>query len=243
MATDGTALENFSNLLVKNNLPVNLRIPGKIEAEAFSFNQGLRLETTSDAGGGQDVGYTDPGDYLDYRINVLKTARYNMEVRVAALASAGIIQVQQLDDKGTLLNFCTINLPVTGGWQTWKSVVAEISLTEGISKLRVKILKTEFNMNWYKFSEKGQGIDDNKGHEFRVFPNPAQEKMTIELPATAGQKGLMMFRNLNGVVVKSMELAGSEEFGNIYIGELPKGFYFLEMEISGEIFRTKLIVQ
>ncbi len=242
-ATDGTLLENFSNLPVKNNLPVYLTVPGKIEAEAFSFNQGLQIETTTDVGGGQDMGFTNTGDYLDYRINVVKSARYNMEVRIACFSTAGIIQVQQLDDLGEVLNSASINIPVTGGWQTWKSVVAEISLTEGISKLRVKILKPEFNMNWYKFTEKGLGTTELRDHEISIYPNPCQEELTIEMPAAPGPRNSLLFRNLNGVLVKSMRLSETEEAQKIYIGDLPKGFYFLELEISGNICRNKLIVQ
>ena len=242
-ATDGTLLENFSNFPVKNNLPLNFPIPGKIEAEDFSFNQGLKLETTTDVGGGQDVGFTDVGDYLDYRIRVLKSAKYNMEVRVASLNSAGIIQVQQLNDQGMVLNFSTIYLPVTGGWQTWKSLTAEITLTEGVSKLRVKILKTEFNMNWFKFTEKGVGVNEISRSEISIYPNPVQEELTIESPVTAGQPKTLWFRSLNGVLVKTVELSGSEKSEKIFIGDIPKGFYMLEMEISGTIFRTKLIVQ
>ncbi len=242
-ATDGSLLGNFVNLPVKNNLPMNLRIPGKIEAEAFSVNHGLQLETTSDIGGGQDVGYTNVGDYLDYRIKVLKSANYNMEVRVACLNSAGIIQVQQINDQGTLLNTKTINLPVTGGWQTWNSIVAEVPLTEGTGTLRVKILKTEFNLNWYKFTEKGVGINDAGNPGFTIFPNPASTELTIECPLTSGQNRLLLIRNLNGTVVKTLELSGPEYVQKISVGDLPKGFYVVEAELSGMVYRKKLIIQ
>jgi hypothetical protein len=242
-ATDGTLLENFSNFPVKNNLPFNFPIPGKIEAEDFSFNQGLKLENTSDVGGGQDVGFTDVGDYLDYRIRVVKSAKYNMEVRVASLNSAGIIQVQQLNDQGIVQNFSTIYLPVTGGWQTWKSITAEITLTEGVSKLRVKILKTEFNMNWFKFTEKGVGYSEIRRNEINIYPNPVQNELTIESPATTDVHKTLFFRTLGGALVKNMELSGTEVSQKIYIGNLPKGFYILELHMSGTVFRTKLIVQ
>ena len=243
MATDGTMLEKFSNLVVKNNLPLNLRVPGKIEAEAFSLNQGLSLEACTDIGGGEDVGFTDPGDYLDYQIKVAKTAKYNMEIRVASLNTTGIIQAQQLNDQGMVLNFSTIYLPVTGGWQTWKSIVAEMSLTEGIGRLRIKILKKEFNLNWYKFSEKGVGTIELKPGELVVYPNPVNDELTIEIPNSIGQDKTLIFRNLNGVVVKTMEFTGSDGPRQVYVGDIPKGFYFLEVDISGIIHRTKLIVQ
>ncbi len=242
--TDGSLLENFSSLPVKNNLPVYLQVPGKIEAEAFSFNQGLQLETTSDVGGGQDVGYTNTGDYLDYRINVLKTGKYNMEVRVACLSSAGIILVQQLNDLDQVLNSATINLIVTGGWQTWKSVIAEVSLTAGKSKLRVKILKPEFNLNWYKFTEKGLGSSEITEPEIKIYPNPCFGEFTLEIPTLNRQKNnILLFRNLNGLVMKSMELTETGESLRIDTRDLQKGFYFIELEISGKICRAKLIIQ
>jgi aryl-phospho-beta-D-glucosidase BglC (GH1 family) len=242
-STDGSLLESFTNLPVKNNLPLNLRIPGKIEAEAFSINQGFQFETTTDAGGGQNMGFTHVGDYLDYRIKVLKTAKYNMEIRVASNSSAGIIQVQQTDDQGTLLNTTSVNLPVTGGWQTWKSIVAEVPLTEGIGNLRIKVLKTEFNLNWYKFAEKGVGIQDPTLKPFVVFPNPGKGEVTLQCRSCSGRPASLSFQNLNGIIVKSMNLPGMEESQKINVDDLLPGFYLLELETEGTTYRTKLIVQ
>jgi len=242
-STDGTVLQNFSQLSVKNNLPVYLSIPGKIEAEAFSFNQGLQLEPTSDIGGGQDVGFTNTGDYLDYRVRVLKTGKYTLEVRIACLKDAGIIQVQQLSDSGVILNSCTVNIPVTGGWQTWSTVAKEISLTEGYCKLRVRILQPEFNMNWYRFTEKSQGITMNQDRDLIIYPNPARNELTVDIPRSKGLKKSILFLNLNGALMKTMELSASSESETIDVGGLPKGFYFLELDVSGTVYRSKLIIQ
>ena len=242
MATDGSLLENFSDLAVKINLPLNYPIPGKIEAEWFFFNQGLKLETTTDVGGGQDVGYTDAGDYLDYRIKVLNTGLYNFEARVACLNSAGILQVQQLTEQGGIMNSCNVSIPVTGGWQTWKTVNGEINLTEGICKLRVKIVKPTFNINWYRFTSRGQGVNGIKVHGINIFPNPVQDELTIEIPSSDSQKKTVRFRTINGLLIKEMEISGPGA-QKIPVGDLPAGFYFLELEVSETIYRTKLIVQ
>ncbi|MEI6888934.1 MAG: carbohydrate-binding protein [Bacteroidales bacterium] len=242
-SADGTALEDFSKLRVKNNLPAYLTIPGKIEAEAFSFNQGLQLENTTDVGGGQDVGYTNTGDYLDYRVRVLKTGKYTFELRIACLQDAGLIQVQQLDDSSVVLNSCNINVPVTGGWQTWRTVNSELSLTEGLCKLRVKILQPEFNMNWYRFTDKSQGIELNTAADFSIYPNPARNILTVEIARSKGQRKSLSFRNLNGVLMKKTELSMTDDSQTIDLGDIPKGFYFLELDVSGTIYRSKLIIQ
>ncbi|MCX6280610.1 MAG: carbohydrate-binding protein [Bacteroidetes bacterium] len=242
-ATDGTFLENFNGLPVKNNLPAHLPIPGKIEAETFSFNQGLQLETTTDTGGGQDVGYTNKGDYLEYLIRVKKSAKYNLELRIACYSNAGILQVQQLNESGGILNTCTVNIPVTGGWQTWKSIFTEITLAEGTGKLRVTILQPEFNMNWFRFTEKSEGTVEISNGMFTVFPNPANEELRIEMPTSVAKKITLLFRTMNGVLVKKTELSGTENPKKIYVGDLPKGFYLLEVQADEMVYRSKLIVQ
>jgi hypothetical protein len=242
-ATDGTALENFTDLLVKNNLPVHLAIPGKIEAEAFSFNQGLQLENTTDVGGGQNVGFTNEGDYLDYDVRVMKTALYNMEVRIACLDNPGIIEIQQLNSYGAVINSATLVIPATGGWQTWKTINTGIHLDEGISTLRIKIISPEFNMNWYKFTEKGLGTGDLNNDKKKIYPNPATNELIIELPGSAGQHKSLLFRTMNGTVVKEVSIPAYSDSQIINITDLPKGFYILEINVSGIIWHEKLIIQ
>src|SRR5690606_21394762 len=81
--TEGEALQHFSDLAVENNLPFHFFLPAQIEAEDFYLNVGLQLETTSDTGGGQNIGYTNAGDYLEYHINVAEPGEYDLEVRIA----------------------------------------------------------------------------------------------------------------------------------------------------------------
>jgi hypothetical protein len=243
LATDGTMLETFSDLPVVNNLPVYMPVPGKVEAEDFFYNQGLSLETTTDVGGGQNIGYTDPGDYLDYRINVQKSGLYNMELRVAAFNTTGSLQVVQMNEKNEILNTATVSIPVTGGWQTWKSIYAEVSLTMGASKLRIKIVKSGFNLNWFKFYDKSQGINEHGLQHIRIFPNPAHQVLTIENELALPLPGSIRLMNLRGVQIRSVAMNRNESICRIFVGDLPKGFYFVELEGSGTISRQKLIIQ
>ncbi len=242
-ATDGTSLQNFTDLPVKNNLPIYTLIPGKIEAEGFSFNQGLVLETTTDVGGGQNIGYTNTGDYLDYRVRVLKTSKYYIEVRVASGGSAGKMEVQQISPEGTVLGSVIINTPFTGGWQTWRSIGASIDLIEGIGTLRVKILQPEFNLNWYKFTETGLGIAEETSSMFTVFPNPAIDFVSVVVPGSSGKKKVISLRASNGVLLRSMEMASGEVSKKLNTDDLPAGLYIVELDLEGTITRKKLIVQ
>ena len=78
-AEDGITLSTFILEEVENTLPAVHPIPGRIEAEDYVFQVGVQLESTSDIGGGQNIGYLDPGDYLDYEVDVLSSGNYRVD--------------------------------------------------------------------------------------------------------------------------------------------------------------------
>src|SRR5438552_5931985 len=77
-------------------------VPGTIEAERFNEggaevayhdvsagnrggtfrNNDVDIEATSDAGGGYDVGWAKPGEWLNYTVDVTTAGTYTLEVRV-----------------------------------------------------------------------------------------------------------------------------------------------------------------
>jgi len=66
-----------------------------LQAENFCQASGIQTETTSDAGGGQNVGYIDNGDWLTYSVNVPATGSYKISYRVAAQAGGGQFQLEK----------------------------------------------------------------------------------------------------------------------------------------------------
>jgi hypothetical protein len=242
-ATDGTSLGNFINLPVRNNLPYHMPLPGKIEAEDFSVNQGLKAEACTDAGGGQDMGYTSTGDYLEYNIRVSETAVYHIEARIACLNSAGVLLFQQLNDAGGVIGSAYLNVPVTGGWQTWRTAGGDISLSQGVCRLRVKIIQPEFNINWFRFTVKGQGVEEPGLPAVTVFPNPATTEINVAVGGQEGKPGIVRVRSMNGVMVLVQETSSVAGTHKIDIGQLPKGFYILEVETEGMTRHTKLVVK
>lgn len=242
-ATDGTLLQNFSNLPVKNNLPVNIQIPGKIEAEAFSVNNGLVLETTSDTGGGKNLGYTNSGDYLDYKVRVVKSSKYNIEVRAACFNAAGRIEIQQINSSGTVINTVQIGIPVTGGWQTWQTITSSMNLTEGVSTIRVKILQPEFNLNWFRFTDNSFGIEENETTVFSLFPNPATNEVSVFVPDALGTKKTISLWSCSGSLVRIIKFSESEIIKKFSVSGLPEGLYMVEVKMNGLTIRRKLIIQ
>ena len=148
----GKKLTAFSELLIRNNLPVRSILPGKIQAENFSEMSGLQTEDTSDDGGGKNLGYTDQGDYADYLVNVEEEGSFIFTARVASESTAGKIGINILEENGSETELLKLDLPITGGWQQWENATSTISLTKGPHTLRMKVLQGGFNLNWIEIA-------------------------------------------------------------------------------------------
>lgn len=243
---DGTLLEDFSDLQASNTLPVYVALPTQIEAENFIFNQGLQLETTTDVGGGQNVGYTNVGDYLDYRISVELEGQYKIEVRIASAGSAGKLEFQQLSKTGELLNSATVDIPVTGGWQTWQTVSTTMTLDKGLGLLRAKINAPEFNINWFKFSREVINGAEQKQQQgiLNIYPNPTNKILNTELPENSYRKeNALCIRLANGTLVKKIERASRDEIHSINIDGFAAGLYIIEFEVKGHSWNNKFFVK
>ncbi|AWA29700.1 glycosyl hydrolase [Flavobacterium magnum] len=146
LATDGSVQATFTNKTVKNNVGNIIGISGKIEAENFFSNSGLTIETTTDTGGGSDMGYTDSGDYLEYLVNIGEAGNYKIEYRTSGESATGKIKLQLIN--GTTTDIQTVSLPPTGGWQTWNTVNSQAALPAGRYFARFTVVDPGFNFNW-----------------------------------------------------------------------------------------------
>ncbi|MFZ5987510.1 MAG: cellulase family glycosylhydrolase [Bacillota bacterium] len=125
--------------------PVPKVIPGTVEAEAYDNMSGVQTETCTE--GGQNVGYIDTGDWMDYVVDVGTSGTYTVEFRVASLNNTGKLSLR---NGSTVLS--TVTFPSTGGWQTWSTVSTTVNLNAGRQTLRVYADGELFNINWMKFS-------------------------------------------------------------------------------------------
>ncbi|MEQ9303973.1 MAG: carbohydrate-binding protein, partial [Marinoscillum sp.] len=141
---------------------------------------GLVLEETSDTGGGFNIGYTNAGDYLEYRINVKDSGIYQITSRVACQGNAGEFSLQQISEDGAVINEASSSVPVTGGWQEWETVSdGEIKLDKGRWVLRLTITDPEFNLNWIRLTKKKLITGVNSNSELVLYPNPTQRFLKI----------------------------------------------------------------
>jgi hypothetical protein len=123
-----------------------LVIPGKIQAEAYAAMFGIQTETTTDVGGGQNIGYVDAGDWLDYNVNVSAAGRYDVSFRVASQVATGAFQL-----KVGANVLAIVAVPNTGGWQIWQTVTVPVTLSQGAQTMRILATGVGLNLNWMDF--------------------------------------------------------------------------------------------
>jgi endoglucanase len=245
LAEDTSALAVFTLQNVKNTLQFVHQIPTKIEAEDFDYQEGIVLETTTDDGGGENVGYLDPNDYLDYEVNVAKAGTYNVDFRTAAQYGTGGLQLQFLDTAKNVTVISSPSFPFTGDWQNWNNTRESVTLPAGRYTMRLLITQSPFNMNWVQFTEPTSSIDAvGVGFSnFNVYPNPSKNLFKIQAKMVQNQEVMIHVLNVNGLLIQSRSLENTSVINEqISLDNYPVGFYFLTLRLEdGSSYSTKLI--
>ena len=162
-SVNGKTLNTFSNLNIINDLEARFVIPGKVEVEDYVNMFGLGLEETNDEGGGSNIGYTDNGDYADYKIFTNTASKYTVDFRVASESNGGKVALSLVEQNSSreYVLLPEVDFSSTGGWQEWVTVTANLNnpIPKGIFLLRLKVLDGGFNMNWMKFRDLDSDLD------------------------------------------------------------------------------------
>ncbi|WP_457390779.1 cellulase family glycosylhydrolase [Roseateles sp. P5_E1] len=122
-------------------------VPATLQAEAFTGMNGVQTETCTDTGGGQDVGYFDPDDYIEFKINVAAAGNFTIDYRLASANGSTGFEVWVDGAKAVDV----MAVPNTGGWQTWATQTSTpFAMAAGNHTLRLKSIGKEWNLNWLK---------------------------------------------------------------------------------------------
>jgi endoglucanase len=245
-ATDGTTLQTFSQKLVQNRVAIIHPVPGRVQAEEYFYESGLELENTTDAGGGQNISYLDVGDYADYYIEVSQSGIYNVDYRTAALSEAGAVKLEIIEPGGATSFLHQVSFLSTGGWQNWTTTSAKLYLTAGQHHLRMTIMASLFNMNWFEFSYLGTGSNDQIGESanIKVFPNPTDGLLFVEGNLKDQLNGEIQVIDLLGHQVWARPIHSAGLFSEtLPLQHLSSGSYFVVVRRGdGEVLTRKLVI-
>ncbi|NUP18633.1 MAG: carbohydrate-binding protein [Streptomyces sp.] len=98
--------------------------PRHRQAEHFGNGSGVSIITKATAHGGRTVGDIDNGDWISFTPYALSNAK-KITARISSGGAGGTLEVRAGSSTGTLLGKATV--PVTGGWETFQDVTADLS--------------------------------------------------------------------------------------------------------------------
>jgi endoglucanase len=120
----------------------------------YRKGDGVDIETSTDTGGGYDVGYISSGEWLEFGINVIHAGTFTADFRVASAQSGGKFA---LEVDGSQVGDDIIS-PNTGGWQTWQTLGMQVgTLAVGAHSLCVQMKSGPFNLNWMELKSADGG--------------------------------------------------------------------------------------
>lgn len=118
----------------------------RVEAESYVAQNGIQTENTSDAGGGQNIGWTDPGDWMEYLINVPAAGSFDIDFRHAGTGDYTGFDIY--NESGTKIG--ELNVNGTGGWQNWQTTTVHgVPLAQGVQKIKLVLKAGGLNFNWF----------------------------------------------------------------------------------------------
>jgi len=155
-------------------------IPGKIQAEDFDTGgegvayhdndtgnngdqyrtlEGVDIENCSDTGAGYNTGWTNPNEWMEYTVDVAAAGQYSIEARVASDSSGGSFHIEfyGVDKTGN------ITVPATGGWQSWTTVSATVTLSAGTQVMRFVSGSSGYNLNYFNITADMMTVPDVLG--------------------------------------------------------------------------------
>jgi len=228
---------------------------GRIEAENYSGMNGIQTTSTQDAGGGQLVGWIDNGDWMDYQVSAPSAGSYAVNLRLASPFMGGQLQIK--NSSGSVL--ATVNVPFTGGFDTWQTVSANISLAAGTQSIRIQsVTSVGFNFNWWEVAGASSLAVTARATDIAatdvtastaslgIYPNPIVNSFQLQIDNELTGALTVQVYDMQGRVQKQFSLTKTDEGSLQYylsLGELAAATYIIKSTIKGWTQSKQIIKQ
>ena len=216
-----------------------------IQAENYSAMAGVQTETTTDAGGGLNVGWIEAGDWMAYNsITIPSSGNYTIEYRVASPSGSQL----SLDLNAGAIQLGTVNIPATGGWQNWTTVSHTVNINAGTYNFGIYAPAGGWNFNWFRITRQAatqttananateQVLQQDR--KVVLYPNPTTADLFLK-DAESFQGGEILIYNSLG---KTVYKAGFTQ-EKINVSSLLPGLYVVILQKDGQKVTERFIKQ
>lgn len=147
-------------------------VPGTVEAENYDYGGPSVAYVDNNAGntggayraddvdieaastGGFNIGWFEPGEWLEYTVNVTSAGTYDITASVASGAGGGTLHYEFYGATTAVSN--QVSFGDTGGWQNWiTSPATSVALNAGQHVVRVAQIAGGFNINSFAMTQVG----------------------------------------------------------------------------------------
>jgi beta-glucanase (GH16 family) len=167
-------------------------------------DEGVDIEVCSDVGGGYNVGWIGPDEWLEFTVDVPVAGEYPLEVRVSSLSGGGTFRLEfdGVDETGE------VAVPATGGWQLWTTVTATAALEAGPQIMRFVATSDGYNLNYLEFQEPTTAVEpDLQELGYRLhpcYPNPFNPSTTISYDLPDPSPVRLVVVDVSGRLVRTL---------------------------------------
>ena len=186
---------------------------------------------------------------MDYSVNSAG-GTYAINLRVATPAGG---QLQIKNSAGTVL--ATVSIPNTGGYQSWQTVSANISLAAGTQTIRVYSTSNGWNFNWLEVggssaaitskAESTTDVASSTSSSLNIYPNPIVNSFQLQVNNDLTGTLTVQVYDMQGRVQKQFALSktdiGTSQF-YLSIGALAAGNYIIKATMN-EWTESKQIIK
>jgi len=238
--TSGSVTSNFAS--------------ARYEAEDYTDMEGVNTELTSDTGGGLNVGRLEAGNWVKYKVNVSAAGTYAFNFRLAG-STGGEFEIR--NSAGKVLE--TVEVPVTGDWQSWTTISASVALNSGSQTIQVYAIKNGWNFNWFEISNATtsqqsarsqftedlslQNSLDNATISWSVYPNPTPDKVEISLNEQIKGDVTINLLDSNGKVLEHITVEEKNNYStpSLSLAHLKNGIYIIQLRGQGIKAEKKIV--
>ena len=207
-------------------------------------NDGVDIEKSTDTTLiSYNVGWTEPGEFLNYTIEVIKEGKYIFTIRSASETNSSSVTIFLGQEK--IID--ALDLPNTKGSQIWKdTILGEALLPKGKNLLSVRINRSGANLKLLNIQSK-EAIGGLRIFEHKLYPNPMSDKIKIEFTSVVKTDVNISIYNINGQKVwgkTDKSFAGSNHIiwngKNMNESFLASGIYFISLDDGHKIIKEKV---
>jgi hypothetical protein len=137
----------------------------------------------------------------------------------------------------------TLQIPSSGGWQNWTTLMNPLSLSQGKHKLRMYTDVGKFNLNWFTISDNANSTPEAFLEDQRIiYPNPVTDILNIRSDFLTSEATVTII-NQTGIALLTKEFHCGMNIMSMNVSDLKSGFYYVKVKRQTEISNYRFVKQ